>query len=63
MKIKCDRCWKIVTIEAKQNGPHIQATCTECGQYIKFLNNTERSKLLIELNKKYKLSDRAERTP
>ena len=52
MKLKCNQCWKIVTITTRKNGPHIQATCSICGRYIKFLNGTERRNLLIELEKR-----------
>ena len=37
----CQRCEKEVEIFLSEAGPHVKASCMECGLYIKFLKQTE----------------------
>ena len=39
--LKCNKCGKEVEVCLEEAGPHIKATCNECGSYIKFLNQKE----------------------
>ena len=39
--LKCEKCRKEVEIVLSESGPHIKASCSVCGGYIKFLSQTE----------------------
>lgn len=41
MKLKCLKCNKEVGLELSESGPHIKASCVECGAYIKFISERE----------------------
>ena len=41
MKLYCHRCRLENEIEITLSGPHLKASCSECGGYIKFLNKEE----------------------
>lgn len=38
MKLRCVKCEKLVDLELSDCGPHIKASCLECGAYIKFVS-------------------------
>lgn len=41
MKLKCPKCNKMVDLQLSDSGPHIKASCVECGRYIKFISPKE----------------------
>ena len=41
MLLKCAKCKKDVALELSDCGPHIKASCAECGAYIKFISTRE----------------------
>ena len=41
MKLPCLKCKKEVEIELSESGPHVKASCIECGAYIKFMSQNE----------------------
>jgi len=44
----CRHCFKNRTVKTSKNGPHVQATCVACGNWVKFLNSKEKTELLTE---------------
>jgi hypothetical protein len=41
MKLTCPKCSKPVDLVLSKAGPHIKASCFECGAYIKFISEQE----------------------
>ena len=41
MKLYCHKCQYETDIMVSISGPHLKASCCECGKYIKFLNKDE----------------------
>jgi len=48
IKLKCRHCWKLVKPKIATNGPHVEARCPICDNWIKFLNRKER-KIVMRL--------------
>ena len=45
MKLECHNCDKSVDILVEMKGPHLKASCSRCGKYIKFLSKEEKKQL------------------
>ena len=45
MKLDCHNCNKETEILVELKGPHLKASCAECGKYIKFLSKQEKVQL------------------
>lgn len=46
MKLFCRHCWKFVPPNLIENNPHISAVCSDCKNFIKHLNKTEKAAAL-----------------
>jgi hypothetical protein len=56
MKLPCPKCKKDVEIELSESGPHVKASCLECGAYIKFMSQTElEGKPMSEFEQTFKI--------
>jgi hypothetical protein len=49
MEIYCRHCDKKTSVKVSSNGPHLQAVCLACNNWLKFLNQNEKTTLLKEL--------------
>lgn len=58
MILFCRHCYKPRPIRTEVNGPHIQAICTECGNWIKFLNAKEKTQVITEQSRAAQRSKR-----
>lgn len=52
LKLECHKCNKEVEVFVEMKGPHLKASCSKCGGYIKFLNKEEKEQLEKEEDKK-----------
>ena len=48
MKLTCYNCHKETDISVEMKGPHLKASCSICGNYIKFLSKEEKVQLEME---------------
>ena len=51
MKLGCNRCGEEMEVYIEMKGPHLKASCSQCGGYIKFLNKEEKAQLEKEEDK------------